>query len=77
MSEPSNTNFETSLKELEKIVADLEKAEIPLEEQLKVFEKGVALSRECMKRLDEVERKVEILIQNSEGKLSPQPFQED
>ena len=67
-------SFETSLKDLEKIVAELEKGDTPLEGQLKSFEKGVALSRECMKRLEEVERRVEILMETAEGKLSPQPF---
>ena len=69
-----NVNFESSLKELEKIVAELEKADIPLEAQLKSFEKGVALSRECMKRLEEVERRVELLVQSSEGKITASPF---
>jgi exodeoxyribonuclease VII small subunit len=71
----TSQNFETSLKELEKIVVELEKGEQPLEDQLKSFEKGVALSRECMKRLEEVERKVEMLVQNAEGKLNATPFE--
>lgn len=68
-------SFETSLKELEKIVSELEKGELPLESQLKSFEKGVTLSRECMKRLEEVERRVETLMGNAEGKLSTAPFE--
>ena len=68
-------SFETSLKELEKIVGELEKGDLPLEAQLKSFEKGVALSRECMKRLEEVERRVELLMANPEGKLTTAPFQ--
>ncbi len=71
----TSQNFETSLKELEKIVAELEKGEQPLEDQLKSFEKGVALSRDCMKRLEEVERRVEVLMQNAEGTLSTAPFE--
>lgn len=67
------TGFETSLKDLEKIVSQLEKGDISLEDQLKAFEKGVALSRECMKRLEEVEKRVEVLMQNGE-KLSTAPF---
>jgi len=66
--------FEHSLKELEKIVGELEKGELALEDQLKAFEKGVALSRQCMKRLEEVEKKVEFLVQNAEGQLATQPF---
>ena len=67
-------SFESSLKELETIVGSLEKGDLPLESQLKAFEKGVGLSRECMKRLEEVERRVEVLVQNGEGKLSTTPF---
>jgi len=68
-------SFETSLKELEKIVGELEGGEIPLETQLKSFEKGVALSRECLKQLEEVEKKVELLMQNGESELKTTPFE--
>jgi len=67
-------SFESSLKELERLVAELEKNDVSLENQLKAFEKGVALSRECMKRLEEVERRVEVLMQSSDGKISSSPF---
>lgn len=69
-----NHSFETSLKELEKIVGQLEGGDIPLETQLKAFEKGVALSRECLKQLEEVERKVELLMQTPEGEFKTTPF---
>ena len=75
MEKTGNLSFEGSLKELEKIVAELEKGETPLEGQLKSFEKGVALSRVCMKQLEEVERKVEILMQNTEGKTVVNNFE--
>ncbi len=74
MEKVENPAFETSLKDLEQIVAELEKGELPLESQLKSFEKGVALSRECMKRLEEIERRVEVLIQGGDGKLSTSTF---
>jgi exodeoxyribonuclease VII small subunit len=77
MTAPADKNpatFEGSLKELEGIVSQLEKGDQPLENQLKSFEKGVALSRECLKRLEEIERRVETLVQSSEGKLSTSPF---
>ena len=70
-----NTSFETALKDLEKTVSFLEKGDTPLEDQLKAFEKGVAMSRECMKKLEEVEKKVEILMQESNGKLTAAPFE--
>ncbi len=66
--------FESSLQELEKIILALEKGEQPLEEQLKAFERGVTLSRECLKQLDEVEKKVQLLLQDESGGLSSQDF---
>lgn len=72
---PETNSFETSLKDLEKIVAELEKGDLPLENQLKSFERGVALSRECLKRLEEIERRVETLVQLPDGKLGTTPFE--
>lgn len=63
-----NQNFETSLAALEKIVRDLENGELPLEESLKLFENGVRLSRECQERLDQAERRIEILTRDTNGK---------
>jgi exodeoxyribonuclease VII small subunit len=59
--------FEASLNQLETIVRKLESGELPLEESLKLFEKGVALSRECRERLNEAERRIEVLMKDSEG----------
>lgn len=67
-------SFETSLKELEKIVSQLEAGDTPLETQLKAFEKGVAISRDCLKQLEAIEQKVELLMQNPEGELTTAPF---
>ena len=69
------TSFESSLKSLESIVGDLEQGELTLEDQMKSFEKGVALSRDCMKRLEDVERKVEMLVKNGNGELETKSFQ--
>lgn len=66
--------FEEAVKKLESIVARLEDGDIPLEESLKLFEEGVKLSRFCAKKLDEAEKKVEILMKDKDGKLKPQPF---
>lgn len=75
MEKPAETlSFESSLKALEKIVTELEKGDLALEAQLKSFEKGVALSRECMQRLEEIERRVEYLIQGADGKLVSKDF---
>lgn len=72
--EPKTRSFETSLKDLEKIVGELEKGDSSLEAQLKSFEKGVALSRDCMKQLEEVEKRVELLIRDSENQLKSTPY---
>lgn len=67
--------FEEALKKLEKIVSRLEEGEIPLEESLKLFEEGIRLSRFCNQKLDEAEKKVEILMKGKNGVLKPEPFE--
>ncbi len=61
-------SFESSLMRLEKIVRDLERGDLPLEESLKMFEQGVRLSRECQERLNEAERRIEVLLRDEEGR---------
>ncbi|RMG54609.1 MAG: exodeoxyribonuclease VII small subunit [Acidobacteria bacterium] len=67
--------FEASLKELEEIVEQLESGDLPLEKSLELFERGIALTRACQRRLDEAERKVEMLIQQG-GEYATVPFEE-
>ncbi len=69
-------SFETGLDELEQIVKQLESAEMPLEESLALFEKGVTLSETCRKQLEEAESKVEILLKRGR-KLEAEPFELD
>ena len=64
--------FETSLAELESIVAKLESGDLPLEDSLELFEKGIKLSRECRDRLAKAERRIEILLKDADGSLSAQ-----
>jgi exodeoxyribonuclease VII small subunit len=59
--------FETSLKELERIVRQLEDGDLPLEDSLKLFEDGVKLSRECQERLNQAERRIEVLLKDENG----------
>lgn len=59
--------FEASLQALEKIVRRLEDGDLPLEESLKLFEDGVRLSRECQERLNQAERRIEVLLKDEEG----------
>jgi exodeoxyribonuclease VII small subunit len=65
-------SFEASLGELEKIVRKLEDGDLSLEESLKLFEDGVKLSRECQERLNQSERRIEILLKDASGSLSLQ-----
>ena len=76
MVKEKEKSFESSLIELEKVVEQLEAGDLPLERMLELFEQGVRLSRECQKRLDEAERKVEILLKNDEGKVTVADFEE-
>lgn len=66
--------FEEALARLEEIVGRLEKGDLSLEESLKLFEDGVGLSKACIKKLNEAEKKVEVLIKNREGGLEKKPF---
>lgn len=66
--------FEDSLARLETIVTELERGELPLDESLKIFEEGIKLSKTCLKILDDAERKVEILVQEKDGKKRIQAF---
>ena len=62
--------FESSLDELEKIVARLETGDMALEESLELFERGVKLSRDCKERLLKAERRIEVLTRESNGEIS-------
>jgi exodeoxyribonuclease VII small subunit len=66
--------FEDALNKLEKIVSKLEEGDIPLEESLKLFEEGIRLSRFCNQKLDEAEKKVEILLKDKNGVIRPRSF---
>jgi exodeoxyribonuclease VII small subunit len=66
-AEAQSQNFESSLAALEKIVRELERGELPLEKSLELFERGVRLSRECQERLQEAERRIEVLLQRDGG----------
>jgi len=66
--------FESALGELESIVQQLEQGDLDLEESLKLFEKGVRLSRECRERLAKAERRIEILLKDANGNLSVKEY---
>ena len=57
--------FEEALKSLENVVAKLESGETKLEESIRLFEEGMKLSSLCQKRLDDADRKIEVLLRKS------------
>jgi exodeoxyribonuclease VII small subunit len=63
--------FESCLDQLEKIVKELEGGDLQLERSLELFERGMALSESCRKRLEEAETRIEILIRK-DGKIQPE-----
>jgi exodeoxyribonuclease VII small subunit len=69
--------FEAALARLEEIVKELETGDLPLDLSLKLFEEGIKLSRLCNKRLEEAERRVEILLKDKNGSVIAQPFEEE
>lgn len=67
--------FEAALARLEEIVQELEKGDLPLEQSLKFFEEGIKLSRICNRRLEDAERRVEILLKDKDGAMKAGPFE--
>jgi len=61
--------FEENLKELETIVAELEKGELTLEDAISKFEKGIKVSKECNSKLEDAEKKINILLDGEEQKF--------
>ncbi len=66
-------HFEASLQRLEAIVAELERADLPLDHSLKLFEEGMLLVEDCRKQLDAAEGKVEMLVKRA-GALVPEAY---
>jgi exodeoxyribonuclease VII small subunit len=80
MADPTPENarrFEDALAELETIVQRLEKGELPLEDSLAAFERGIGLVRSLSQRLAQVEQRVEILLKSEAGKLLLRPAERE
>jgi exodeoxyribonuclease VII small subunit len=67
--------FEEQIKQLEEIVDKLERGDLPLEDSVKMFEKGIELSGDCKKQLEEAEGKVQILLKQRSGEMKAEPFE--
>lgn len=66
--------FEENCKQLETIVAQLERGELPLDDSIKLFEEGMRLSAACKEQLEAAEGKVQMLMRQRDGTLQPEPF---
>ena len=71
-----NIKFESALEDLERVVEQLETGALSLEDSLTAFEKGVGLVKFCNQKLNEVEKKIDFLVKDKEGKLQLKAFEE-
>ncbi len=69
--------FEQGLRKLEDIVNTLDEGQVSLDQALGLFKEGLTLSRELSKTLDDIERKVEIIIKKDDGSIEKRPFLQD
>src|SRR2546426_10157318 len=76
-TEVSGPSFEQAIQRLERIVADMESAELPLEDILKKYEEGTRLVRFCSQKLDEAEKKIELLTKKADGSVAFKAFEAD
>ena len=74
MVEENGKTFEDSLNELEKIATNLENGELGLDEAIKEFENGMKLSKECTEKLDDAEKRINILVQGEDGNIKEENF---
>ena len=70
-------NFEASLAELEALVQQMEQGDLTLENSLAAFERGISLTRGCQAALAQAEQKVNVLMQDAQGKVVEQPFSKE
>jgi len=76
MARKSPVNFETAMSQLEALVDDMEQGDLPLDDALKHFEKGISLASDCQQALNKAEQKVTLLIEKN-GELLEKPFEID
>lgn len=68
--------FEEAIRKLEKIVEDLEKGELSLDEALKKYQEGIELSRVCSQRLENAKKRIDVLVKNKKGEFELKPLDE-
>jgi len=77
MTRQRSNEFEKAFQQLEKIVQRLESEELPLDESLQLFEEGIRLSRFCNQKLEEVEKKIELILSDAKGQPRVEAFDEE
>jgi exodeoxyribonuclease VII small subunit len=70
-------DFEDSLAELETLVQQMEQGDLTLEDSLAAFERGISLTRGCQTALAQAEQKVNVLMQDAQGRVIEQPFSKE
>ena len=73
----NNKDFDTSLKQLEQIVSDLENGDLPLEQSIKTFEEGVKLTKHCQNLLSKAELKIQKLVESKDGSIDLEAFDDE
>jgi exodeoxyribonuclease VII small subunit len=74
---PKEPTFEAALKRLEEVLEALEHGNLNLEDAMRAFEEGVGLVRFCHQKLEEVEKRVELLLKDEAGRFFTRPFPEE
>lgn len=73
MSDKATLTFEEAVKNLEQVVRSLEQGEVPLEEALQMFQEGIALVQICSSKLEEAEKKIQLLLEDPQGQIKLRP----
>ncbi len=73
----AKVTFEKALEQLEQIVQEMESGELTLDNALKKFEEGIKLSQFCSKKLEETEKKITLLMEQTDGSVKEVPFESE
>lgn len=68
-------SYESCVQRLEEVVAQMERADLTLEESVRLFEEGMALAHECRRQLDAAEGKIEMLVKQSQAEMMAEEFE--
>lgn len=73
MANETEMSFEEAMAQLETIVGQLEDGDVPLEKAIDLFQTGMRLSQMCSQKLEQVEQKIEMIVEEG-GELKRRPF---